>query len=139
MKENFLLVGCFVILGSAVAWGFCGNLKPKEKTAPQQEQVCENEKKTVHETEKKMVPEPECTPAQKVHKRSIVLRTFSQYFRSDNIRELRLKDGAVLIGTVKDPGRIGRKKSQIDDFYFAQEGDTIFYDGDEVLEVRFKN
>ena len=74
-------------------------------------------------------------PKQKVNKRGVVHRVYKSYFRTKNIVEVRLTDGTILKGrNLSDTG-----KNQPDDFYFVDEGDTIIYDGDDVLEVKFKD
>lgn len=74
-------------------------------------------------------------PKQKINKRGVVHRVYKSYFRTKNIVEVRLTDGTILKGrNLSDTG-----KNQPNDFYFVAEGDTIIYDGDDVLEVKFKD
>ena len=72
---------------------------------------------------------------QKIYKRGVVHRVYKSYFRTENIVEVRLTDGTILKGrNLSDTG-----KNQPDDFYFVAEGDTIIYDGDDIIEVKFKD
>lgn len=68
----------------------------------------------------------------------IVHRVEKDFFKSRALTSVRLKNGKILSGTV-ETATFGYDKDQIENFFFAQPGDTIIYDGDKVLEVRFKN
>lgn len=71
--------------------------------------------------------------------KSVVKRTMREYFRSENILEVRLQNGEILKGEIDQPGGIGSPKDQIDDFFFVEKGDTIVYSEGKVIEVRFKD
>lgn len=68
----------------------------------------------------------------------IVHRVEKDFFKSRALTTVRLKNGKILSGTV-ETATFGYDKDQIENFFFSQPGDTIFYDGDDVIEVRFKD
>ncbi len=68
----------------------------------------------------------------------IVHRVEKDFFKTRALTSVRLRNGKILSGTV-ETAIFGYDKDQIENFFFAQPGDTIIYDGDKVLEVCFKN
>ncbi len=77
------------------------------------------------------------TKKMNVHKSGIVHRIFASQFRTTNTFYVRLKDGKMLEGTVGTGIESGM--DQPEDFFFTQPGDTIFYNGDDVISVKFKD
>lgn len=78
--------------------------------------------------------EREAMEAQEIT-RGVVHRVYESKFKTENIFYVRLNDGTVLEGEVAIyAGMLGHE-----DFFFVQPGDTIVYNGEEVLEVRFKD
>lgn len=65
----------------------------------------------------------------------VVHRVCESYFQYENVFFVRLIDGKVLKADIGNTTRLEKLK----DFYFVQPGDTIVYDGDDIIEVRFKD
>ena len=69
------------------------------------------------------------------NKFGVVHRVYESYFQYENFFFDPLTDGKVLEAGVGNNSKLEKLK----DFYFVQPGDTIIYDGDEIIEVRFKD
>lgn len=68
----------------------------------------------------------------------IVHRVFVRHYRSSTLKSIRLTNGNCLSGKFFE-NVIGSEQDQMSDFYFAEEGDTILYQGEKVIEVKFKD
>ena len=68
----------------------------------------------------------------------IVHRVFVRHYRSSTLKSIRLTNGNCLSGKFFE-NVIGSEQDQMSDFYFAEEGDTIFYQGERIIEVKFKD
>ena len=68
----------------------------------------------------------------------IVHRVFVRHYRSSTLKSIRLTNGNCLSGKFFE-NVIGSEQDQMSDFYFAEEGDTILYQGERIIEVKFKD
>lgn len=68
----------------------------------------------------------------------IVHRVFVRHYRNSTVKNIRLTNGNCLSGKFFD-SVIGLEQDQISDFLFAEEGDTILYQGEKVIEIKFKD
>lgn len=68
----------------------------------------------------------------------IVHRVFVRHYRNSTLKSIRLTNGNCLSGKFFE-NVIGSEQDQMSDFYFAEEGDTILYQREKVIEVKFKD
>ena len=68
----------------------------------------------------------------------IVHRVFVRHYRNSTLKSIRLTNGNCLSGKFFE-NVIGSEQDQMSDFYFAEEGDTILYQGERINEVKFKD
>ena len=68
----------------------------------------------------------------------IVHRVFVRHYRNSTLKSIRLTNGNCLSGKFFE-NVIGSEQDQMSDFYFAEEGDTILYQGERIIEDKFKD
>ena len=71
---------------------------------------------------------------EETQKIGVVHRTFVRQQKRRTDKLVRLQDGTILSGEF-----IGSLNTQISDFCFVEKGDTVIYNGEKVIEVKFKN
>lgn len=119
MKKMFFWVAI-----SSLSFMSCSSSNEETRQEPEQARV---ETQEVKKTKK----------IKENYKSGIVHRIYVSQFRTTNTFYVRLKDGKVLEGKVGLG--IGGGMDQPEDFYFVEPGDVIFYDGDDVISVKFKD